>query len=146
MIMWIDQNISHCQTCCSQHLAYIINREKSTASIIIKYKVLRSKMTGTSVPNLIIDRQGIVPCLQILITTAILKAETCDWTYVSQISIRGIPKYMVVQPLCFKSSIKLQYAIPYDRNDFYSFTILIYSTKRIIRVEFPSDKNGLDLT
>ena len=53
---------------------------------------------------------------------------------------------MAVQPLCYKSRIKLQDAILYHINDFYSFTILIYSTKRIIRVVFPSDKNGLDLT
>lgn len=144
--MWIDQNIIHCQTCCSQHLAYIINRNKNTAIIFIKCKLLRSKMTGTNVPNLTLDRQGIVPCLQILITTTILKAETCCWKHVSQISIRGIPKYMAVQPLCYKSRIKLQDAILYHKNDFHSFTILIYSTKRIIRVVFPSDKNGLDLT
>ena len=47
---------------------------------------------------------------------------------------------MVVQPLCFKSSIKLQYAIPYDRNDFYSLYLLKHLIKRIIRVEFPFDK------
>ena len=35
-------------------------------------------MTGTNVPDVTLDMQGIMPYLQILITTTILKAETSD--------------------------------------------------------------------
>lgn len=143
MITWIDQNIIQCQTWNSQHLAQIIKViEKNASSITIKSKELPSWMIGTNVPNWVFDSKEIMPCLQILVTTTTLKAKTCYWTYVTEISIRGIPKYLFIQPLCYKSRKKLQYVIPYDRNDFYSLCFLYYWINWIIMGIFTNDRIG----